>query len=144
MNSFDCSSEKGFRIFLPGAWLVKEMKLQWKGREGQFFDPQDRLVAFDPAVLQKGPHALLARKQILLSTREKAGYEVIWFLLGGKDSIGGHPDYGDWPGEIQISGVYWVKEGRISGRLRPKIIRPRGAQKIGRAAHPKHSVVPRP
>jgi hypothetical protein len=124
MNSFDCSAEERFSVFLPGAWIVKKMGLQWNGIEGRFFDSAGTLVAFDPALSYAGPHALLIRKEAFISFVKEQGYEIIWFLLGGKQILGGGWDRKDWPGELQISGVYRVKTDRVSGKLRPKIIKP--------------------
>src|SRR5260370_1358000 len=124
MNSFDCSAEEYFSIFLPGAWIVNNMGLQWNGIEGQFFDSTGTLVAFDPGVSHAGPHAVLIRKEVFVSFLKKEGYEIIWFLLGGKQILGGGWDPKDWPGELQISGVYNLKNDKISGSLRPKIIKP--------------------
>lgn len=100
MNSFDCSVEKGFSVFLPGAWLVNRMSLRWKGSEGMFFDSTDKLVAFDPALSSAGPHALLIRKETFLGLLKNEGYEVIWFLLGAKDVLGRGWARDDWPGSF--------------------------------------------
>jgi hypothetical protein len=122
MNSFDCSAEERFRIFVPGAWLVEKMGLHWNGREGQFFDSTGQLVAFDAAVIYPGPNTLLVRKQEFVNFLRKEGYEVIWILLGAKQIIGGSMGRNDWKGELQVSGTYKVKAGKIWGKSRPKFI----------------------
>jgi hypothetical protein len=127
MNSFDCSAEKDFNIYIPGGWIVEKMGLQWNGMEGRFFDRTGKLVAFDPAVLYLGPHALLIRKDEFLSFLGQAGYEVIWFLLAGKQIVGGDWSRSDWKGELQISGVFKIEKGKIKGEIRPKFIKPRSS-----------------
>jgi hypothetical protein len=98
------------------------MGLQWNGHEGKFFDATSDLVAFDPAVSDPGPNALLVRKKQFLSLLDSLGYEVIWTLLGAKQMIGGSWSHKDWKGELQISGVYRVRAGEITGKLRPKFV----------------------
>jgi hypothetical protein len=122
MNSFDCSMEEEFSVYLPGAWLVNKMGLRWNGIEGHFFDSKGDLVAYDPATSLQGTHALLIRKDRFLRFLKTAGYEVIWFLLGGKQILARDFGSGNWPGELQISGVYRVKAETIAGGLRPKLI----------------------
>ncbi len=125
MNSFDCSAEERFSVFVPGAWIVKKMGLKWNGMEGRYFDLTGTLVAFDPAVCYEGPHALLIRKEALTTFLRREEYEIIWFVLGAKQILGGGWAPKDWPGELQMSGVYRVKQDTISGKLRPTVIPPR-------------------
>jgi hypothetical protein len=125
MNSFDCSLEERFSIYLPGAWLVNKMGLRWDATEGRFFDSERELIAFDPAVSLKGSHALLIRKDRFLSFLKSQGYEIIWFLLAGKQVLGRDWNAKEWPGELQISGVYRLKAEKVEGGLRSKLIAPR-------------------
>ncbi len=122
-NSFDCSGDEPFHIYLPGKWLVERMGLRWNGREGRFFDAVGDLVAFDPAVSYPGPNTLLVRKKQFLSFLDSVGYEVIWTLLGAKQMIGGSWSHDDWKGELQVSGVFRMKAGEIKGKLRPKFVK---------------------
>jgi hypothetical protein len=98
------------------------MRLQWNGSGGRFFDSDGNLVAFDPAVSQPGPNALLIRKEPFLRFLRSNGYEVIWFLLGGKQELGGMWGRDEREGELQISGVYRMKRDKVSGRLRLKFV----------------------
>jgi hypothetical protein len=122
MNSFDCSSEQTFQLFLPGAWIVDKMGLRWNGKEGQFFDASGELVALDPAVHFPGPNALLIRKGAFLKFLKSEGYEILWFLLGAKQTLGGYAGPKDWPGELQISGAFRVQDDKVVGKIRPKFI----------------------
>lgn len=124
MNSFDCSADESFSVSLPGAWIVKKMGLRWNGVEGRFFDSTGTLVSFDPALSYAGPHALLVQKEGFLSFVKNEGYEIVWFLLGAKQILGRDWDRKDWPGELQLSGVYRIKADRVSGKLRSKFIKP--------------------
>lgn len=126
MNSFDCSSEQTFRIFLPGAWIVNKMGLRWNGKEGRFFDGAGDLIAIDPAVQYPGPNALLIRKERFLKFIKDQGYEVLWFLLGAKQMLGRFGGHKDWPGELQISGAFRVKDAKVVGKIRPKFRGPEG------------------
>jgi hypothetical protein len=121
-NSFDCSGQEAFHIYLPGKWLVEKMGLQWNGREGKFFDAVGDLVAFDPAVSYPGPNTLLVRKKQFMSFLDGIKYEVIWTLLGAKQMIGRGWRHDDWKGELQVSGVFRIINGKITGQLRPKFV----------------------
>lgn len=122
MNSFDCSADEGFRIFLPGQWLVKNMNLRWNGSEGHFFDSDGNLIAFDPAVSQAGPNSLLIRREPFLRFLKASGYELIWFVLGGKQELGGNWGRDEREGELQISGVYRIKGDKVSGKLTSRFV----------------------
>lgn len=122
-NSFDCSGEDPFHIYLPGKWLIERMGLEWNGHEGKFFDAVGDLVAFDPAVSYPGRNTLLVRKKQFLSFLDSVEYEVIWTLLGAKQTIGGSWSHDDWKGELQVSGVFRMKAGEIKGKLRPKFVK---------------------
>jgi hypothetical protein len=124
MNSFDCSNDN-FRIRMPGAWIVREMGLRGNHIEGKFFDSAGNLIAFDPAIFYAGPNALLIRKEAFSAFLRKARYEVMWFLLGGKQSLGGGFGPDEWLGELQVSGAYRLVRGKISGGMRAKAIKPK-------------------
>jgi hypothetical protein len=124
MNSFDCSMKEAFNFFLPGALLVKEMELRWNGIEGQFFDSAGERIGFDPAVGYRGPNALLIRKDKFLEFLKDKGFEVFWFLLGAKQTIGANWNRNDWPGELQVSGTFKLKGDEVVGELRPKFVSP--------------------
>jgi hypothetical protein len=97
------------------------MKLNWNGVDGMFFNPKNALVAFDPAVTAAGPHALLVRKHKLQEFLDASEYSLIWTVLGAKQVMS-EWDHLDWPGELQISGVYRMQAGKVVGRLRPIFI----------------------
>jgi hypothetical protein len=120
-NSFDCSSEDPFNLLIPGKALVEGMKLNWKGVDGMFFNQKDTLVAFDPAVTAAGPHALLVRKHELQMFLDASKYSLIWTVIGAKQVMS-EWNHHDWPGELQISGVYRMQAGKVVGRLRPIFI----------------------
>jgi hypothetical protein len=124
MNSFDCSMKEAFNIFMPGALLVRKMDLDWNGVEGRFFDSTGKLVAFDPAVIYPGPNSLIIQKDKLLAFLKEKEFEVFWFLLGAKQTIGGHWNHNDWPGELQVSGAFKLQRDEVVGKLRPKFVSP--------------------
>lgn len=111
------------------------------GREGQFFNSTGKLVAFDPAILYPGSNALLVHKETFLMFLKSIGYEVIWFLLGGKDIIGGSWNREDWQGELQVSGTFKMKGDKVCGNLRPKFVKPRVTAGIPVRSGP-HAVFP--
>ncbi len=120
-NSFDCSSEDPFNLLIPGKALMEGMKLNWNGVDGMYFNEKDVLVAFDPAVTTAGPHALAIRKRELRAFLDASEYSLIWTVLGAKQVMS-EWNHVDWPGELQISGVYRMQAGKVVGRLRPIFI----------------------
>src|SRR5262249_16056891 len=98
-------------------WLVEEMRLQWNGREGHYFDQNGILVAFDPAVTREGRNTLLVNKNVFLSFLEHKRCHLVWTLLGGKQIIHGRSQR--WAGELQISGTYRFRNRRIEGGVKP-------------------------
>lgn len=124
MNSFDCSNEN-FSIRIPTAWIVRQMGLRGNQVEGKFFDSVGNLIAFDPAVFYPGPNALLVKKEAFLRFLKHAKYDLMWFFLGGKQSLGGSFSREEWLGELQMSGAYRLVRGEVSGRINAKIIKPR-------------------
>jgi hypothetical protein len=122
MNSFDCSLEDDFSLYIPGPWIVGQMGLSWNGKDGRFFDKAGHLVAFDPSAVDAGPSALLVRKDHFCRFLRKKGYDIIWTLLGAKQIIGGMRQ--NWEGELQINGVFKMKGDAIRGKIRNRFINP--------------------
>jgi hypothetical protein len=116
-SGFDCSIDEGIRTYLPCQWIVDGMDLHWKGIEGHFYNATGRLVAFDPSVNSTGPGATLMNRELLLKYLNENGYTLLWVVTGEKLIITGSIPGDDWPGRLNILGVYRVQQDKIHGEL---------------------------
>ena len=116
-SGFDCSIDEGIRIYLPCKWIVDGMDLHWKGIEGHFYNAKGRLVAVDPSVNSTGPGAILINRDLLLKYLSENGYTLLWVVTGEKLIITGSIPGDDWPGRLNILGVYRVQQDKIHGEL---------------------------
>jgi hypothetical protein len=98
------------------------MRLQWNGIEGQFIDSQGVLTALDPSVHSKGPGALLVRREPFLTYLNENDYDVLWIITGEKLVITGDmPGPQNWPGRLNILGVYRLNDKTIEGEILTRV-----------------------
>lgn len=123
-STYDCSVDETISITLPCRWLVEKMNLKMLGRHGEYFDDAGTLIAFDPSMRERGPGALLVRKQQFLSFLQKHRYRVFWTLLGEKNiyAPGLATGRDQWLGRLEINGAYTLKKNEVCGDFRPKFI----------------------
>lgn len=117
---YDCSISDAIHLMLPAKQLVKGMGLHWSGRESQFLDPHGTVTAFDPSASEPGPSALLIKQSTFQRFLNAKDLSVIWTVLGAKQWITGYMRYEEWVGELQINGVYSLKDGAFVENLRSK------------------------
>ncbi len=75
------------------------------------------MIAFDPSVTTSGPSALLVRKEALVEFLNNQGYDILWVILGEKAVVGGSMSGAEWPGKLQLYGVYSGLEGKVHGSV---------------------------
>ena len=114
-QGFDCSVDESFTIKLPCSLIANEMKLNWRGVEGEFYDEDLNLIAFDPSVRSVGTGTLLIHKERFINFLEEQGYNVIWTLLGEKMSFRGGYSSSKQIGRLIINGAYRTKQGKVTG-----------------------------
>lgn len=119
-GSYDCSVEKGYSVYLPTKQILSDLNLCWNGVEGNYFNSQKELIAFDPATQSNGSNMLLIRKDALVEYLEKNNYSILWTILGEKRVIGGHFNNDDWKGNTTINGVFHFTNEKIEGSLTSK------------------------
>ena len=120
-ESYDCSLDDGISIYLPARWLVHHLGLQWNGVEGQFFDEDGNLIAFDPSVRVTGPGSLLISRDVLLKFLNDNGYDILWTIVGEKNIIG-EMARDEWKGRLKLSGAYRIHDGKLCGKMNKKFI----------------------
>lgn len=125
-RGFDCSLDEGTYISLPCRFLVDEMGLTWRGREGCWYDTSGQLVAFDPSVNVKGPQVLLANKSSLLRFLNDQQLRLFWTVVGEKRTMGGAM-WSEVPpeGSLEIHGSYLLNADQLSGYMRYNFQEPR-------------------
>ncbi|RPH96551.1 hypothetical protein EHM69_00935 [candidate division KSB1 bacterium] len=112
-GGYDCSTEAGFHIYIPCKWLIDNMSLLWNGEDGRFVSGSGDIVFKDPSGIGFGRSCLLARKDILIDFLDRTGYALVWVMFGGKEIVTGQHE--KWPGRIEMSGIYSLKDGTIQG-----------------------------
>jgi hypothetical protein len=120
----DCSVDQTISITLPCRWLVDKMKLTLRGRYGEFFAADGTLIAFDPSMRERGPGALLIRKQPFLAFLEKSSHCIFWTHLGEKNIYAPGLSSGrdGWLGRLEMNGAYTLKQNHVSGTFATKFI----------------------
>jgi Cdc6-like AAA superfamily ATPase len=110
---YDCSVRENVNLYLPTKTIVDEMSLCWNGREGEWYNPNNNLVTFDPSLRVKGPGCLLISKDTFREYLDKKGYDILWTILGEKNMIGGSMRHEDWKGRLYINGVARFENERL-------------------------------
>ncbi|HYX28771.1 MAG TPA: hypothetical protein VE863_09395, partial [Pyrinomonadaceae bacterium] len=120
-RSYDCSIVEPITIRLPHKIIADDMKLNWKGIEGRYYDGNDELLACDPSVDSVGPSALLVNRELFSKYLDDEKYDVIWVLTGEKLIITGGAAGRDWPGRMNLLGVCRLRDGSIDGKIVTKV-----------------------
>lgn len=120
-EDYDCSLDESISIYLPTRWLVHSMGLQWNGIEGQFFDKNDNLIAFDTSVRTPGPGVLLINRDVFLKFLDDNGYDILWTVYGRKNIIGGMAR-DEQKGQLGLNGAYRIHNNMVCGEINKKFI----------------------
>ncbi len=121
-SGFDYSIDESLLIDLPCAYLVREMGLDWHGREGEWFDARGNLIAFDPSVRKKGPRALLINQVALDDFLKSRDLAVFWTVSGERDVTGGDLSHENYQGHLIANGAYLRVDGELKGSTRFRFI----------------------
>jgi hypothetical protein len=80
-TGYDCSIDAAVLALLPSPWLVENMRLDWSRDGFSFVDCIGDKVAFDPSEKEKGPGALLFRKDAVSTYLKEAKCDLLWTVL---------------------------------------------------------------
>jgi hypothetical protein len=116
-TGYDCSIDETIQGYLPAKWFADHLGLHWNGDGACFCDHRGEVIAFDPSVTTSGPSALLVRKEALVEFLNNQGYDILWVILGEKAVVGGSMSGAEWPGKLQLYGVYSGLEGKVHGSV---------------------------
>jgi hypothetical protein len=120
LNGSDSSVTDSIRIKLPARPIYNGMNLRNSSSDGQFKDEKQNVVFVDPHILESGPSSLLASRQHLRNYLKESKYELVWTILGEKQTLGGGIGGGKkWPGRFEFSGVYYfnLDEDSVEGGI---------------------------
>ncbi|HEV7745668.1 MAG TPA: hypothetical protein VGO56_11785 [Pyrinomonadaceae bacterium] len=120
-SGYDCSVDEPIFIHLPCKTISDEMRLAWKRTEGHYYNDSGDLVAFDPSVTSPGPSALLVNKDLFSQYLAEKSYDLIWVVTGEKLIITGDAPGPNWPGRMNILGVYRFVDSQLCGEVTTKL-----------------------
>jgi hypothetical protein len=116
-GDFDCSVDGSIRSYLPCKWIADQMGLYWSGIEGHFYDASGNPMAFDPSIQSPGPGALLIKREPFLTHLYEHGYALLWVLTGSKMISSLDVPGNNWPGRLDIFGVFRIKNNKIDCQM---------------------------
>jgi hypothetical protein len=115
----DCSIDRAISILIPCRAIIEGPELNWNGVPGQY-EGKETLVVQDPSVSHCGPTALLIRQDWLDQFLSEQSLRLMWTVLGEKAVY--EDDHRNWPGRLEISAPYGLREGKTLGTCRTKLI----------------------
>lgn len=113
-GTYDCSIDETIQIYIPAKLIVEGMDLRWNGNEGNWFDRDGNLIAFDPSTRVTGPGVLLVNRDKFLDFLNDNDYAILWTILGEKNIISDRPSQ-DWKGRLELSGAFRNRGKKIEG-----------------------------
>lgn len=120
-EEFDCSKENNIGYYKPTHLLFDGLKMKTTKREGELIDENGNLICFDPSVNNKSISGLLIKKKPLIDFLESNGFILIWDIIGEKQVINnGNFKEEEYPGRLNIYGLFTLNNGLISGKLKFK------------------------
>lgn len=112
-SGYDCSIDSGFSFYVPSKLIFEGLNLDLKKLDGNYYDNEDNLIAFDPSISEEGPDSLLIDKDKLLEFLEKNDYDIFWTVVAEKGIESKRIDY---------SGSYYLDNGILCGNFEVKNI----------------------
>lgn len=108
-TSRDCSYDKPAIDFLiPSPALINEMNLLYGGKDCSYLDKNRNEIIFNPYTKYNGKNSLLIDKKAFIDFLNNNNYTVFW-TIGGEKRVE--------HGKIDISGLYYIKDDKIEGKL---------------------------
>ncbi|MBL0741079.1 hypothetical protein [Chryseolinea lacunae] len=116
-EEFDKSKESAISFYKPTAFLFENLGMKFSPNEGEFVDKNGALVCFDPSVNNPAIAGLVVRKDILMEYLDRNNLCLLWSIVGEKQIIGNYRG-GDYSGRLNISGLFELKSGEVTGKLK--------------------------
>ena len=116
-EEFDCSKTLPIQYNRPTKIIKDGLKLKFSSKEGELVDNDDQMICFDPSVNYNSIPGLLIRKEQLQQWLEKEDLSIIWRVSGNKIFLAGGFGHQDYPGRLNLSGIFTLDNGAIEGKL---------------------------
>jgi len=120
-KEFDCSKENIVNFYKPCNVLKQKLGMTFSVNEGEMIDINDSLICFDPAVNNKSISGLLIKKEPLLNFLDSENLTLMWSIIGEKQIHGGSWGKSDYPGRMNISGLYFLEDSLVKGDLKTQM-----------------------
>ncbi|MCU1299206.1 MAG: hypothetical protein JWO91_3484 [Acidobacteriaceae bacterium] len=118
-KGLDCSIDDSISVLRPCRAVREGLTLDWNGVPGQYLS-QGALAVQDPSVLASGPRALLIRQDLLSKFLSEQQLCLMWTVRGEKAVY--EDDHENWPGALEISASYGLRNDTVVGTCRTKLI----------------------
>lgn len=116
-EEYDCSKEDVIGFSKPAKILWNGLSLNYSSKEGELVDSNNELICFDPSVNHKSSRGLLVRKSAIDKFLAKEDLTLMWTVVGEKQVNSRSWKGKDYPGRMNMSGIYTYSNGGISGEL---------------------------
>lgn len=113
-EEFDCSKTTNIAYYKPSQVLTEGMHLSFSAREGEMLSPAGVVVCKDPAVYGGYGQGLLVQRKVLEEFLDREGLALFWHIEGDK-MVRGHWTKDDYPGRLDIRGLYVLSGSGITG-----------------------------
>ncbi len=113
-GGYDCSIDSSREVYLPSQSIIDGCHLYWTGIGADYADEYGAIAAFDPAVHENGPNALLLRTDLLERYLSENNLELCWAVTSEKQTTG---TVGQPHGWLRLQGAYVYRDGRPIGKL---------------------------
>ena len=107
----DCSMPETVAGIHPSTEILTGLGASWHGRPFRFEDDDDRILALDPSGSERGPAALLVRREEFFDYLGSSKQSMIWTILGEKRAFSRN---GPRIGRLEIYGCYTAHEGTVA------------------------------
>jgi hypothetical protein len=118
-GTHDCSLDETVALRMPCKWICDRLGLVLRG-DGQFCDKENRLVVYDPSVVESGRSCLLFRKDVFTAFLIKNGFTIFWTFLGERNILQDqmNSDRSKRSGRLVMNGGYALANGSIVGAFK--------------------------
>jgi len=123
----DHSIDDTVSIHVPAPWLADMLGMTLKdGMSLTYADSKGRTAFFDPMTKTPGPHAALVDRDSFLSKMSERKLIPVWVVHSRKSAFGDNDPSREFGGEVDVTGVYVLKNSRWQShthmaKLKPSI-----------------------
>jgi hypothetical protein len=121
-EEYDYSKEETIIYLKPSIKIYRGLNLKEARTEGAFLNENNKIICFATNVNNDSKPFLLIKKEPFIKFLKENNLDIFWTILGEKEVIGGI-NTENYIGRLEISGVYYLNDENIEGKLNTKFIR---------------------